>query len=74
MSVPESKVLKAINASNRDETEWPSINLNQAEVFDSKTGELASLLDADSKRPRTISGKIGALAKEHEKLCTVRRR
>lgn len=69
MSISELKVLKARSPSSKgNETDWPSINLTHAEVFDSKTGEFASLLDAGPYTPKTIRGKIGALTKEDEKL------
>ncbi|KAF2104787.1 hypothetical protein NA57DRAFT_70993 [Rhizodiscina lignyota] len=64
MATAENKVLKPRDPSMRSEDDWPQIFLSNAEIVDSKHGQIANLLEADTKTPVTVTGRLGNLRKD----------
>ncbi|MBE7182380.1 MAG: hypothetical protein INR71_14450, partial [Terriglobus roseus] len=68
MALAEAKLLKARDQTIRDEDEWPQFPVSDVEVRDPKTGDLISLLHADTKKPLVLTGKLGPLQKDQAHL------
>lgn len=65
MAAPEAKVLKPRIPNVRSEDDWPTFTITNAEVRDSKSGDLVSILAADVKRPLTMSGRLATPEARH---------
>lgn len=70
MATAETEVLKPRDPSLlRSEDDWPQILLTNVEIRDSKNGEIANLLEADTKTPMRVIGRLSNARKDQAHLC-----
>ena len=67
-TLPEERVLKALQPAPDDVNEWPDFALREAKIFYQGKGRYADLLQASDETPLCVLGELMPLEDEQEVL------